>query len=183
MKVIVASLNPAKLDAARQALALLFPEYPPDIAGMAVPSGVAAQPMSDEETRRGARNRALAAQRQAPGADVWIGMEGGIDRVAGRTLTFAWLQVLGPGLDNAARSASLTLPAVVAEALARGEELGDAMDRLFRLTNCKRQGGAIGVLTGNLLDRRSVYRDTLLLALAPLISPAAYALPATQTSR
>lgn len=182
MKVIVASLNPAKINAARQALELLFPEREREILGIAVPSGVAAQPMDDEETRRGARNRALAARRRQPEADLWIGMEGGIDRLQAQTMTFAWLQVLGPDLDNAARSASLTLPPFVADALARGEELGQAMDRLFNLTNCKQQGGAIGVLTNNVLDRSRVYRDALILALAPLISPAPYALPATQTS-
>ncbi|WP_445397197.1 inosine/xanthosine triphosphatase [Zobellella sp. An-6] len=179
MKVIVASLNPAKIAAARQALGLLFPERVIDLSGLAVPSGVAAQPMSDEETLRGARNRALAARECRPEADLWIGMEGGVAQLLGQTLTFAWLQVLGPGLDNAARSASLTLPPFVASAVSQGEELGQAMDRLFNLTNCKQQGGAIGVLTRNLLDRRSVYRDTLILALAPLISPAPYAQPAS----
>ncbi|MBL1378340.1 inosine/xanthosine triphosphatase [Zobellella iuensis] len=182
MNVIVASLNPAKIEAARQALALLFPDQDIELNGLAVPSGVADQPLSDEETLRGARNRALAARRHRPGADLWIGMEGGVDRVGERLLTFAWLQVLGPGLDNAARSASLTLPPFVASAVSQGEELGQAMDRLFNLTNCKQQGGAIGVLTRNLLDRRSIYRDTLILALAPLLSPLSYAQPATQTS-
>jgi inosine/xanthosine triphosphatase len=179
MNVIVASLNPAKIAAARQALELLFPERAISLHGLAVPSGVASQPMSDEETLTGARNRALAARACRPDAELWIGMEGGVERRGERLLTFAWLQVLGPGLDNAARSASLTLPPFVASALSQGEELGQAMDRLFNLTNCKQQGGAIGVLTRNLLDRRSVYRDALILALALLISPAPYAQPAS----
>lgn len=182
MKVIVASLNPAKIEAARLALEQIFPDNRCQVSGIAVPSGVAEQPMSDAETLAGARNRALAARAAHPEASLWIGMEGGIDRVQRHSITFAWLQVLGPGLDNAARSASLTLPPFVAQAVAEGEELGHAMDRLFNLSNCKQQGGAIGVLTRNLLDRRRVYRDTLLLALAPLLSPAPYALPATQTS-
>ncbi len=182
MKVIVASLNPAKIEAARQALALLFPNRDCQLSGLAVPSGVAEQPMSDTETLAGARNRALAARAARPEAELWIGMEAGIERLQQQSITFAWLQVLGPGLDNAARSASLTLPPFVARAVAEGEELGQAMDRLFNLSNCKQQGGAIGVLTHNLLDRRRVYRDALILALAPLINPEPYARPATQTS-
>ncbi|MFD1007159.1 MULTISPECIES: inosine/xanthosine triphosphatase [Oceanisphaera] len=176
MNVVVASLNPAKIDAARLALTQIFPDTPCRISGVAVPSGVAEQPMSDDETYQGARQRALAAQAILPNADLWIGMEGGITHGAQHSMTFAWIQVLGHGgLDNASRSASLTLPPFVAQAVTAGEELGHAMDRLFSLNNCKQQGGAIGVLTANLLDRRRVYCDTLILALAPLINPEPYA--------
>ncbi len=174
MKVVIASLNPAKIDAARLALAQVFPDQDCDISGISVPSGVAAQPMSDGETCQGARQRALAAKAALPDADLWIGMEGGIEHTPQHSMTFAWIQVLGPGLDNASRSASLTLPPFVARAVLAGEELGHAMDRLFSLSNCKQQGGAIGVLTGNLLDRRRVYCDTLILALAPLLNPEPY---------
>ncbi|MBO1519816.1 inosine/xanthosine triphosphatase [Oceanisphaera pacifica] len=177
LNVVVASLNPAKIDAARLALAQIFPEQHYHISGLAVPSGVAEQPMSDNETYQGARQRALAAQQKVPHADLWIGMEGGITRHQQQGITFAWIQVLGHnGLDNASRSASLTLPDFVVQAVMHGEELGQAMDRLFKLTNCKQQGGAIGVLTANLLNRRQLYCDTLILALAPLISPQSYAL-------
>lgn len=174
MKVIVASLNPAKIDAARLALARAFPDHPCQISGVAVASGVAEQPMSDSETYQGARQRALAARIAIPDADLWIGMEGGIEQYAQHSMTFAWIQILGAELDNASRSASLTLPPFVAQAVAEGEELGHAMDRLFSLNNCKQQGGAIGVLTKNLLDRRRVYCDTLLLALAPWLNPQLY---------
>lgn len=174
MKVIVASLNPAKIDAASLALARAFPGKPCQISGVAVPSGVAEQPMSDNETYQGAHQRALAAKTAIPDADLWIGMEGGMEEYSQGSMTFAWIQVLGMGLDNASRSASLTLPPFVAKAVADGEELGQAMDRLFSLSNCKQQGGAIGVLTGNLLDRRRIYCDTLILALAPLLNPEPY---------
>ncbi|WP_116474008.1 inosine/xanthosine triphosphatase [Zobellella maritima] len=182
MKIIIASQNPAKIAAAQQALDRLFPAVSTSITGVAVPSGVSAQPFSDEETRLGACNRARAAQQACPDADLWIGMEGGVARLHRQLQTFAWIQVLGQGLDNGARSASLTLPSFVADALEQGEELGDAMDRLFRLTNCKQAGGAIGVLTQNALSRTQVYRDTLILALAPLLNPAPYAVPARQTN-
>lgn len=182
MKIIIASLNPAKIAAAQQALDRLFPAVRFSLTGVSVPSGVSAQPFSDEETRLGACNRARAARQAYPDADLWIGMEGGVERRHRQLQTFAWIQVLGQGLDNGARSASLTLPPFVAEALEQGEELGEAMDRLFQLTNCKQAGGAIGVLTQDALSRTQVYSDTLILALAPLLNPAPYAVPARQTS-
>lgn len=186
MKIVIGSLNPAKIDAARLAFAELFPGIVCQFSGVAAESGVAAQPMTDHETFQGARNRAFAAKAQQPEADLWIGMEGGVAHYAlaqhdatsadtiAHCITFAWIQVLGPNLDNASRSASLTLPPMVAQALVHGEELGPAMDRLFMQQNSKQKGGTIGILTKHSLTRRSVYRDTLILALAPLLSPEAY---------
>ena len=197
LQVIVASLNPAKIAAARLAFAQLLPDahLTVSITGVSVPSGVAEQPMSDTETYKGARQRALAARALRPKADLWIGMEGGIECTESREnglnvpscITFAWIQVLGPAfeqplgfechhpLDNASRSASLTLPPAVAQALAEGEALGPVMDRLFNQTNSKQTGGAIGILTEQHLTRRTVYRDTLILALAPWLNPELYA--------
>lgn len=194
LQVIVASLNPAKIAAARLAFAQLLPDahLTVSITGVSVPSGVAEQPMSDTETYKGARLRALAARALRPKADLWIGMEGGIELQHNgfggpSCITFAWIQVLGPAfvqpsglechhpLDNASRSASLTLPPAVAQALAEGEALGPIMDRLFNQTNSKQTGGAIGILTEQHLTRRTVYRDTLILALAPWLNPELYA--------
>ena len=193
--VIVASLNPAKIESARLAFALLLPNTQVSVCGVCVPSGVAEQPMSDSETYQGARLRALAARALVPDADLWIGMEGGVEfneaklneagchepRLHNRCCsTFAWIQVLGAvlegghSLDNASRSASLTLPLAVANAIAEGEELGSAMDRLFNASNTQQTGGAIGILTNQLMTRRTVYRDTLLLALAPWLNPQLY---------
>ena len=178
LKIIVASLNPAKIAAAHLAFAQLLPDTV-HISGVSVPSGVAEQPMSDDETYQGARQRALAARAIVPDADLWIGMEGGVActelEQGSYCTTFAWIQVLGSELDNASRSASLTLPPVVAQAIRLGEELGPAMDRLFNQENTKQTGGAIGILTNQLLTRRTVYRDTLILALAPWLHPQLYA--------
>ena len=188
LQVVVASLNPAKIEAARLAFAVLLPDAQVSVRGLSVSSGVAEQPMSDAETYQGARQRALAARALESNADLWIGMEGGVEFIepvayglqASRCITFAWIQVLGPALDhshivdNASRSASLTLPPALAHALSEGEELGPAMDRLFNKTNSKQTGGAIGILTNQHLTRRTVYRDTLMLALAPWLNPELY---------
>ncbi|WP_319781788.1 inosine/xanthosine triphosphatase [Oceanisphaera sp. IT1-181] len=179
LQVIVASLSPAKIEAARLALAQLLPESPLVVTGVAVKSGVAEQPMSDTETYQGARQRAFAAKTLLPEADLWIGMEGGVEFSdlqlnPHHCITFAWIQVLGQALDNASRSASLTLPPKVAQALANGEALGPAMDRLFRQSHNRPTGGAIGILTQQHLTRRTVYRDTLILALTPWLNPQLY---------
>ena len=63
--VVVASNNPVKKQAALAGFQKMFAHEDFKIEGIAVPSGVSDQPMSDEETLQGALNRAQkAAQRK-----------------------------------------------------------------------------------------------------------------------
>jgi non-canonical (house-cleaning) NTP pyrophosphatase len=77
MKVVIASHNPAKIRAVNEAFTLQFPGKNFDFIPASVESGVSDQPFSDKETRHGARNRARNACEMHPGADFWIGLEGG----------------------------------------------------------------------------------------------------------
>ena len=94
MKVIVASRNPAKLRAVEDAFARQFPDETIAFVPRTVDSGVSVQPMSDEETRRGARSRAGNARGVEPDADFWIGLEGGIETIDEQLMAFAWMAVL-----------------------------------------------------------------------------------------
>ena len=62
MKIIVASKNPVKVQAVTTAFELAFPQKMHHVEGIGVPSGVSDQPMSEEETRLGAYNRAQGAK-------------------------------------------------------------------------------------------------------------------------
>jgi non-canonical (house-cleaning) NTP pyrophosphatase len=79
--VIVGSQNGSKLRAATMALERVFPERKFEVRGTAVTSAVSAQPMSDEETMRGAIARARLAAEACPDAVYAIGMEGGVSKV------------------------------------------------------------------------------------------------------
>ncbi|MCH7834500.1 MAG: DUF84 family protein [Proteobacteria bacterium] len=81
MDVVVASRNPVKQSAVRQAFSSQFPSVDLELIPVDVESGVNAQPDGDEETRRGARSRVDAARRARPDADFWVGLEGGVATV------------------------------------------------------------------------------------------------------
>ncbi|MBT8055065.1 MAG: inosine/xanthosine triphosphatase [Xanthomonadales bacterium] len=171
MKIVVASHNPVKIRAAEQAFALQFPGLPHDVMPASVASGVSDQPRSDDETRNGARNRALNACESMPGADYWVGLEGGIDSIDGDLMAFAWMAVLGPdGRIGEARTVTLPLPRAVKRLVDQGMELGDANDRVFATVNSKHQGGAFGLLTNGLYTREGVYTEALVVALVPFVS-------------
>ena len=76
LSVAVGSLNPVKISAARMALERVGFDFA--LQGVAVPSGVAEQPIGLEDITRGARQRALNA-RQALGCVWGVGMEGGVE--------------------------------------------------------------------------------------------------------
>jgi len=171
MKVVIASLNPAKTGAAREAFSLQFPGKNIEFIAVAVGSGVSDQPMSDDETRNGARNRALNAREHIPDADFWVGLEGGIDTIDDDLMAFAWMAVLGTdGRIGEARTVTLPLPPAVKRLVEEGMELGDANDRVFSTVNSKHQGGAFGLLTNGLYTREGVYTEALVVALVPFVN-------------
>ncbi len=73
--VVAATINPAKIRAIAQAFNDVFGEGSCHIEGVEVESGVAAQPLSDAETRTGARQRVANARHVRPQADYWVAIE------------------------------------------------------------------------------------------------------------
>ena len=165
--VIVASLNPAKINAVKSAFEAVFTQQEFDFKGVAVESGVADQPMSNDETHRGALTRVANAKKQHSDGDYYVGLEAGIEG----SFTFAWMGIESHTQRGESRSASLMLPPVVLEKLQHANELGDVMDEVFATDNIKQKGGAIGLLTHNRLTRSSVYQQALILALIPFVNP------------
>jgi len=170
MKIVVASENPVKLAATREAFATLLPDARLEMIPTSVASGVSEQPSTDAETRRGARNRAANARAQQPDADYWVGLEGGIEVFEEQLMAFAWMAIVDRSARlSDARSATLPLPPAVKKLIAGGMELGHANDQVFATVNSKQGGGAYGLLTDGLYTRESIYTQTLILALLPFV--------------
>jgi inosine/xanthosine triphosphatase len=166
--VAVGSANPVKLAAATAVLAGAFAGV--RVTAKAVPSGVADQPFGDEETIRGARERARAA-RLALDADLGVGLEGGVvDSPAGMR-TCAWCVVVHrDGREGVGGSLAMPLPDAVAKMIRDGEELGHAMDRLVAETGTKHGKGAVGILTAGRIDRQAAYEVLVTYAIAPFLT-------------
>ncbi|MBI4133566.1 inosine/xanthosine triphosphatase [Candidatus Uhrbacteria bacterium] len=175
MKVIVASKNPIKIQAARGAFERMFPDASATYEGFSVSSGVPDQPHTEEETLQGAVNRATRARAEYPDADYWVGMEGGVVFNGDAALALAWIAVLGrDGMVGRGRTGTFYLPPEVGELVRAGHELGEADDIVFGRENSKQQNGAIGLLTGDVLTRTQHYSDATVLALIPFKNRALY---------
>jgi len=173
-KAVVASTNPVKVRAALAGLQRMFPQRTFQAEEVAVPSGVADQPMTDEETLTGAVNRVNAAYAQYPEAHFWIGIEGGVEQQPDGLAAFAWIVVRSAHLMGKARSGTFFLPPAVAELIEQGVELGLADDQVFGQSNSKQKGGAIGLLTDHVVDRKQLYEQAVVLALVPFKNEALY---------
>ncbi|GAA0757911.1 inosine/xanthosine triphosphatase [Psychroflexus lacisalsi] len=166
-KVIIASKNPVKLQAAKNGLERMFPSQEFECIGVSVPSNVSDQPMSDDETFRGAKNRADNASTTHEGDDFYIGIEGGIEITDGEMQAFAWIVIKSHNKYGKSRTGTFFLPKQVVNLIKEGKELGEADDIVFKRDNSKQKSGAVGILTGDIIDRTAYYTEAVILALIP----------------
>lgn len=169
MRIAIGSTNPVKCSATRAVLSRLYPHAA--FVCVDAPSGVSVQPWGDVETRTGALNRARAALKNT-GADLAVGLEGGVQDSEFGLLTTAWCVLVdSSGRIGVGGNSCILLPPAVAKHLRRGGELGTAIDQLANRHNTKQGDGAIGILTNNLETRQSAYETILRLALASFQNP------------
>jgi inosine/xanthosine triphosphatase len=180
--VHVASLRPAKVEGAREALAAIATidarfrdvEIRPIDVGDVAPR----MPMSRDDVIDGARERvaALVNRLRGEGAGEWyaVGVEGGLDPIGrvGYSLQ-SWACVTDGQRYSYGAGPALILPDSVAREVVAGAELGDVVDRLAAAP-VRGTRGAWGVLTNGLVDRRDAFRLAVVSAFAPFYNGKMY---------
>jgi inosine/xanthosine triphosphatase len=157
MRVSVGSKNPAKINAVKEA----FKEYQYEIISIDAESGVSEQPMSDEETIKGAINRAIQAAEKA-GADIGIGLEGGVQQTPYGLVLCNWGALAAKGMEPIiAGGARLPLPVEVARQLLNGAELGPVMDEYAKKQNVRKSEGAVGIFTNGQINRSEMFTHVM----------------------
>lgn len=181
LKVAIGSLRPPKVEAVRAVMGRIaeFLGYQPQaISYIArqVNSGVSAMPLSVQEIRRGAHNRAIEVRRlvesESGPVDFAIGLEGGFfilnteDNEHVHLQTWAYAHHAGEGFYGS--SMSMPVPLSVARAVMENKkELGRIIDDFFNRKNVRDQDGAFGVFSLGLLTRQQALELALIGALAP----------------
>ncbi|HET8690229.1 MAG TPA: inosine/xanthosine triphosphatase [Candidatus Saccharimonadales bacterium] len=175
LQIAVGTKNQAKLQAVEQVFAKAFGDTV--VTGYDVASGVAEQPLTDEESITGAVNRAKAALGQAATAHYGVGLEGNVVTLADKMFLHGWVAVVDRtdqvGLGH---SGGIELPDAIRSRLDAGEELGPVLlDILGSEDNTIRQTiGANGVFSGGLYDRTQEFVDAVSCALAKFVKPDLY---------
>ncbi len=170
MKIIVASLNPQKVKAVEESIVLYPMLSRAEVSGVAVPTGVADQPKSLEETIRGAINRAKAAYKNC---DYSIGLESGLIDVpytkSGQMDTCACAIYDGKDI-HLGLSSAFEPPKKIMELMNGGIDMSEAT-KVMGLTDSDNIGskeGLIGILTHGRLTRLSYTKQALTTALIHL---------------
>jgi inosine/xanthosine triphosphatase len=168
--IIVGSKNPVKISCTEVAFTEAFNQGF-IVNGVNVSSMVADQPIGDEETFLGAKNRAVNSKSVFPEADYWVGIEGGVARDKLGMSAFAWIYIEDKaGRSGWSKTGSFYLPKAIADLVDSGMELGTADDQFFSKENSKQSGGSVGILTNGVLDRSTYYQQAIVLALIPFLS-------------
>jgi len=174
MRVVVASQNPVKLNAVRRGFQRMFPEQEFQVEPLGNVQGNTSQPQGDRQTLQYASDRAERAARLVSQADYWVGVEGGIEDQGLQMSAFAWIVVKTRDKIGEGRTGAFYLPQAVADLVRQGKELGEADDIVFGRTNSKQANGAIGILTGDVIDRAQLYEQAVIFALIPFKNPDLY---------
>ncbi len=174
-KVYIGSENPVKIACTRIGFHEVFEDTSDfEFIGKSVPSGVSDQPMTNEETLLGAKNRAGSLKKLFPEGDFYVGIEGGIQTRDEEMEAFAWIVIYGKNIVGKAQTSTFSLPRKIVDLIHQGVELGHADDIVFRRNNSKQGNGAVGILTNNVIDRAEYYRHAVILALIPFINKSLY---------
>lgn len=167
LTVLVGSKNPTKTNAVFSAFKEVF-KVPIEVVGLSVSSGVTDQPMSCAETKKGAKNR--VKQLKKNNADFYVGIEGGCSYVGKNLFAFAWVVVMSEKKTGYGKTSLFQLPKEIQNLIEQGVELGEADDFVFNRKNSKQKDGAVGILTGGLVDRSKYYKEAVIMSLIPFIN-------------
>jgi len=170
MMIVVGSKNQVKVLAVREVLA----DYPIfsgfEVAGVSVETGVKDQPLSIEETVRGAKTRAENAYRQGSLA---IGLESGLMPLPGSEdiMDVCFCSFYNGERHHVGMSCGFVIPREVAKHIyEEGMDLTQAMSAAGYSDNPSlgEAEGAIGIFTGGRITRKEYTRQAVITALVPL---------------
>jgi len=172
LRVAVGSKNPVKVGAVKAGFESYWREIPVQVTGFEVASGVSSQPLSDEESLKGARNRAQKALHALPAAAFGVGIEGGLQKIENVWTDTQWVVVVNrAGKVAIGQSVRVEVPDSMVELIHQGLELGEVIDKVFGQTNMKHAGGYINEVTQGLINREQQCLGAVISALVPFATP------------
>jgi inosine/xanthosine triphosphatase len=181
LKVAIGSLRPPKVEAVRTVMTKVmgFLGYREEVISYIareVESGVSHTPLSVQEIRRGACNRAMEARRlveaESGPVDFGIGLESGFFILSAEAKEHihlqTWAYIHHDNKGYYGSSMSMPVPMAVArEVLENKKELGEVIDYFAGRKDVRNQDGAFGVFSLGLLSRQQALELALIGALAP----------------
>ncbi len=171
MKIAIGSKNPFKIEATRQAFAAVWPLEELEMVASSVPSGVSDQPLTTEETIRGAINRAKTVKVTLR-PDYAAGIEAGLTKVDDKWFVVGWAAVIdSSGHVGLGGSPAIEVAPPVMKLIKSGHGISAACKQVFEGLETDQTNGYSGLMTGKLFTTTDGFCDALIMALAHFIRP------------
>jgi len=179
IKVQVASKNPIKIQAAKEAFAVYSHDVqitPIDVSTFDSQNNYLKklqwtdQPVGEVETFKYSQRRVQMIRDRNPEFDYYVGLEGGITKTRfGTYRIIVFCTVADHVHIETVRGCEIPLPSHWYEALVDDPflELGTIVDKASGIQNIKQKQGAIGYFTSNKINRKDILKETLIMCLIP----------------
>ncbi|MGI6009595.1 MAG: inosine/xanthosine triphosphatase [Methanomethylophilus sp.] len=163
--VAVGSLNRVKVEAVRSVFEKIYGDV--RITACDVESGVPSQPF-EGQTRQGAVNRA----RNALGDhEMAVGIEAGVFEREDGLYDYQYCAVLDKdGRLTVGTGPGFMYPPEVAKLVRAGSTVGEAVGKIFGDNEAGKKMGAVGLLSGGLLDRKRLTEQAVTAAMIPRLN-------------
>ncbi|WP_338651747.1 DUF84 family protein [Lysinibacillus sp. Y5S-8] len=155
MNIAIGTMNKAKTEAVE----VIARQYFEDaiFTHVKAASEVSDQPISNEETRLGAINRAKNAM-NTTGAQFAFGLEGGVTEIDDEMYVCNWgALTVSDGTIFTAAGAQIILPKEIAQEIRGGGELGPIMEQYTKRRDIRQGTGAVGIFTQGLVSRQIMF--------------------------
>ncbi|UYP01062.1 inosine/xanthosine triphosphatase [Oceanotoga sp. DSM 15011] len=172
MIILVGSKNPVKINACNLAFKEYFEDF--ELKSYDIDSKVSAQPL-EEETFKGAYNRASQLKQNFLDGDFFIGIEAGIKIMFNKPFLFTVVHTINKfGKEGIGISPIYQLPPFIMKDIKKGAELGDIMEEISKIENIKQKGGAIEFFSKGILTRAKIYIPAIISSLIPILNADIY---------
>lgn len=173
MIIAVGSERPSKITPVKEVFEHHFKHV--NVIGVSVSSGVAEQPLSDDEIFTGAYNRAKAALEKVKNAEYGVGIEGGLHKYSYGWFERSTVVIMDrKGNIGIGTSGGLALPKVVLHKIEAGKTLEEVIDELFGTTKIGSGIGMFGLLTKGIVTRAEGIKHGVAFALARFLHAELY---------
>lgn len=181
VRVLIASINPVKIRATREAFSSFYNNL--DFSHIEI-NGTGPnlyyskpQPLGEEETFKASRWRVKYAQRHHPGFDFYVGIEGGVVLTPqNQPRIIAYSSIGNHEIIETIRGCEIPLPHRWYKRLTDSPqlELGDLAAGVSGIANIKQKEGAVGFMTQNIVKRFDILKQSVIVALIPFLNPSLF---------
>lgn len=166
-KIVVCSKNKAKNCAVEEIIKKFIEEY--EIISLNTDSGVSETPMSHDEGIEGCINRINSAKKQVSDADIYIAMEGILNKVKEESFLCGWTVIY----DNDSKeylygcSSQVHVPKAIIDNVSKEIRLSDVVAKYYNNTEEEvRNYGTNGLLTNGCYTRTNEFSDSVMCAIS-----------------